>query len=333
MFSSNNKLCIDIRGRVMKFMLARYDKRNGYIDIKSYGSIEFSQDHIKDRLLCENEETVKTIANFAKKEGVKGKRVYLNISDPSIVLRIVKVPYMSLKNLRSYLDIEITQYLPIDTATNVYDYKVIDIFEEEGKRMMNLLLTSASRKVILNYISLFKKAGLEPEAIDVYPNSISRIFGTESDRDIAIVEINENVIDFVIITNGKLFMYSNSAISSGIMCCDKLGKRIDTIFEEDGTFAGALDEVVNFIKTYMTFFSSRHFGKNIDAVYVLGELSLISGIDTFFKEQFQVDTRLGLPDAYKVKAPVNTTDFEMNLVINERITMYSCNLGLVLRGV
>ncbi len=331
--SSGDRLCIDIRGRIMKFMQARYDKQYGCIDIKSYGSIEFSQKHTKYGRLCENEETVKTITNFVKKEGMKGKKVYLNISDPSVVLRIVKIPFMSAKSLKSYLNMEIAQYLPIDIAANVYDYKIIDIFEEDGKKMMNLLLTSASKDVILNYISLFKKSGLQPEVIDVYPNSISRIFGAEKDRDIAIVEINENIIDFVIITKGKLFMYSTSTISSDMICRDKLGKNINLVLEEDAAFAGALDEVANFIKTYMTFFSSRNFGKNIDAVYVLGELSLINGIDAFFNEQLQVGIRLGLPEVYKVKAPVNTTDFKMNLVVNERITMYSCNLGLVLRGV
>lgn len=331
--SSGNRLCIDIRGRVMKFMQARYNKQNGCIDIKSYGSIEFSQEHIKYGQLCENEETVKTITNFVKKEGMRGKRVYLNISDPSVVLRIVKMPFMSAKSLKNHLNIEIAQYLPIDTATNVYDYKIIDIFEEDGKKMMNILLTSASKEVISNYISLFEKSGLKLEVIDVYPNSISRIFGAEKDRDIAIVEINDNIIDFVIITKGKLFMYSTSNISSDMLCRDKLGKNINLILEEDGAFAGALDEVANFVKTYMTFFSSRNFGKSIDVVYILGELSLINGIDTFFNEQLQAGIRLGLPEVYKVKAPVNTTDFKMNLVVNERITMYSCNMGLVLRGV
>ena len=331
---TNDKLCVDIRGKTMKYAQGHYNGNKKRIEIKKYGSIQFSQEHTDNGLLCECEDTVRVISNFIRKERISAKTVYLNISDPSIVLRIVKVPFMSGRDLKDYLNLEISQYLPVDFNTNVFDYKVLETVEEDGKNMLNLLLTSVPRDIILNCTKLFKKAGLDLQAIDVYPNSISRVFCEQKNMDIAIVDINENAIDFVILKKGKLFMYSNILIENGFSLSVREEENIDLLVEEDGMFAAALNEVVNYTRTYMNFFSSKHFGKGVDIVYLLGEVALIKGIGTYFSNMLQIEVGLGLPSqVFGIHPKKESFGSIRNLNIDKKIAMYSCNLGLIMRGV
>lgn len=330
---SDEKLCIDIRGRVMKYTQARYDRRKNSIEIKRYGSILFPKEYVDGGTVSESEDTIKIIANFIKKEKITTKNVYINISDQSIVLRLVKVPQMSKRDLKDYLDMEISQYLPVDIKANIYDYKVLNTFEAEDKKMMDLLLTSVSRELILNYMQLFKKAGLNPLVVDVYPNSIARVFSGHEDGDIAVVDLNGNSIDFVILKEGKLFMYSNGLIENEFVFSSGMSGRVDVLLGEDETFAGAVNEVTNYVRTYMNFFSSRHFGKNIDKLYVLGELAMIKDIGEYFRSNLHVKVGVGLPSAFKVETGKNMFDYNRKSNIDKSMSVYSCNLGLVLRGV
>lgn len=339
---TSEKLCIDIRGTTVKYMQARYNSKKKNINIKRYGSIYFAHWHSDKGILCSNEETVKIIRNFVRKERITAKNVYINISDPSIVLRIVKVPMMSDRDLRDYLDMEIYQYLHIDFDINIYDFKVLSIVEEDGKKMMNLLLTSVSKELIFNYMQLFRKAGMNPLVIDVYPNSIARVFASQDDRDIAILDVNENSIDFVILHNGELFMYSNILMESSLSpllaesspSSKDWGKLdIESLLENDLIFASALNDVINNTRTYMNFFSSRHFGKSLDTVYLLGNLALVRNIDTYLNNILQVDIKPGLTQVFSIENRKGIYEYNRGINIDRRIAVYTCNLGLALRGV
>lgn len=316
----------------MRYAQIRYNNNRRIIEIRKYGSIQFSPGHTEGGILCENEETVKVITNFIKREGITARNVYINISDPSIVVRIVKVPRMEYKDLKDYLDMEISQYLPVDFETNTYDYKVLNTIEEEGKLMMNLLLTSVSRELVQSYVRLFKAAGLNPRVIDVYPNSVARVFGVQDGKDTTIVDINGNSADFVILENGKLFMYSTVFIENSLSCSNPEETRVDMLLEEDKTFAAGMGEILNYIRTYMNFFSSRHFGKNVDTIYILGEPALIKNIDLYFSEMLQVEVKLGLPGIFSIDPKKDVSEYRRNLNIDKIMAMYSCNIGLALRG-
>lgn len=332
---SSEKLYIDIRGRLMKFAQAKFDRRTGNVEIKKFGSIHFPADASENGLLIDDVQTVKVVSNFIKKEKITARDVNINISDPSIVLRIVKLPLMPESDLRDYLDMEIGQYLPIDLETSVYDYKVLGQVEEDDRKLLSLILISVPKDLIRNYENIFRKAGLNPVAIDVYPNSIARVFAGEVEKDIAVVDINENAVDFVIMEKGKLFMYSNMTLENVFSFYGKEGTKAERLAEEDGVFSSTIFEITNYIRTYMNFFSSRHFGKNVDMIYILGELSLVENIDVYLSEMLQVEVVSGLPASFRVVPKMSTynlDEYKKNQYIDKRFSIYSGILGLVLRG-
>ncbi|MDO8610129.1 MAG: pilus assembly protein PilM, partial [bacterium] len=257
---TNEKLFVDLRGNCFKFVEAHIDGVKNKIEISKFGCIRFSDEYLSDGIIKNNESTRKIITNFIKKEKIKAKKVYINISHPSIILRIVKVPAMSENDLTDYLKLEISQYLPIDIETNVYDFKTLETVEEEDKKMISIILAALPKDIIQNYTALFKNTKLYPVSVDVYPSSVSKLFGTFEDYNLAIFEVNNNEIDFLIIKNGKLFMYTNVSLENTLNLTVRINEGIDLLMQEDAVFATAMNEITTYLRTYLNFFSSKHFG-------------------------------------------------------------------------
>lgn len=327
------KLYVDLRGNCFKFIEAHIDEVKKNIVISKFGSIHFPEEYLCDGIIKNSDSAVKILNNFVKKEKIKAKNVLLNISHPSIVLRIVKVPKMSENDLKDYLKLEISQYLPIEIDTNVYDFKIIEAMEEEGTKLLSIMLAAVPKDIILNYTKLFKKTGFSPVAVDVYPNSVSRLFSFNEERNIAVFEVNNSEIDFMIIEKGKLFMYTNVSLENVLSLTAQSNDRVEMILQEDKGFAKILSEITNYLRTYLNFFSSKHFGKNIDCIYILGELAMLKNIEDYFKNILSIDVMVGIPEQYSLKYEKNINFNKDFLTINERMSFYASNVGLILRSV
>ncbi|KNY25810.1 pilus assembly protein PilM [Pseudobacteroides cellulosolvens] len=324
-------LCLDIRDRVFRFILAKYNKRVQNIDVLKYGTFIIPEDCVDQGVICENETTLQAITNFILKEKIKTKNVYMNISSPPIVLRIVKLPHMQEKDLSIFLQEEISQFIPVDSNSSIIDYKVLDRFEEDGKKQMNVMLIAAPKQMIRRYVDLLKKTGLNPAVVDLYPNCIARVFSKIQNKNIAVLDVNSNALDFIILKNNNLFMHSNIYLESSPDFLSLIDRKAENIVYEDKNFERALGEITNYVKTYLNFFSSRHFGASVDRLYIIGELALIKDIDAYIGSFLQIEVKSGLSDIVKVelsKGLKNTGDTQEST----KIALYACGLGLAMRG-
>lgn len=328
------KLFFDIRGGTIKYIQGKLETRTGCLNIRKYGSVTLPERLTRQGVLFPDEEVIRIVSNLVKKESLSARTAYVNISDPSIILRIVKVPFMSSKDLGSYLEMEISQYLPIDQNASIYDHKILSVVEEDGRKQMNVMLTAVPQELTRNYHEIFTRSGLRPVVMDVYPNSIARIFEKADMKNIAVMDVNGNQIDFIILKDKELFMYSNASIQNGFIT-DDTDESIDSLVERDEMFAAVMDEVTAYIRTYLNFFSSRHFGKNVDAVYILGDLAQCTGIENDMNARLQLDVRAGIPELFEIHGTKHS-DYDSFSTdrnsINRRLALYAGNLGLILRG-
>lgn len=318
---SKEILYVDIRGNLIKYVLAEHTYGKDYVGIKKHGSILFAEEYAEQAMIPDTDQTVKTLMSFVNKEKIATKKVYINISSASIILRMVKVPFMAMKDLKDYLEMEISQFLPVNMENNAYDYKVLETVEEHGKKLLNLLITSLPKEIISNYMRLFKKAGLQPIVIDVYPNSISRLYGACGNQDVMVIDLNAEALDIILLKNGKLFMFTSLHIKNKLTIHDTY--RI-LQSKSEVTIPEGMKEILDYAKTYMDFFTSRSFGKKIDVVYLLNDLARVKGINQFLANQLEVKIKIGAPEVFNFKSEES---FESALN-----TAYACNLGLLIRG-
>jgi type IV pilus assembly protein PilM len=110
---------------------------------------------------------VETLKKLFKENGIKTKRVVTSLSGDSVIIRYVKLPYMTAEELRGAIPREAEQYIPLNLDQVQLDHQILGETQEDGQRKLDVLLVAAKVDVVDQHLSLLKSAGLSPVIIDV----------------------------------------------------------------------------------------------------------------------------------------------------------------------
>ena len=120
-------------------------------------------------------------------------------------------------------------------------------------------------------------------------------------------------------------MYSNITLNNSPNYSQTNTKDLINI-EDDIEFSTYIDEIIAYLKTYFNFFSSRHFGKSVDIIHIIGRISMINNIENIFKKTFNIECKTGL-----ILEKSNSKYINSDFSYNNELTVYSSNIGLLLR--
>jgi len=218
--------------------------------------------------VCKIQENLQA-KSVVKVSGFKAKKVLINISGQQVVTRIVKVPYMKDKDLAGYIELEISDLLPVDMESFIYDYRVLNKYKEEGREYYDVLLAGVPKNMIEERVKTVQAAGLDPLIVDVYPNAIARLFRNLVDIDVAVVDIGCASTHFTIFEKGVLFFYAHLPLGyGGVENTAEINK---------SNLSGTLETILSDINTYLGFYSSRHRGQEINKIHLISDLALVPG--------------------------------------------------------
>jgi type IV pilus assembly protein PilM len=110
---------------------------------------------------------VETIKRAFKESGIKTKRVVTSLSGDSVIIRYVKLPFMTEEELRSTISREAEQYIPLNIDQVVLDFQILGEIQEDGQKKLDVLLVAAKVDVVDQHLLMLKSAGLAPVTIDV----------------------------------------------------------------------------------------------------------------------------------------------------------------------
>ena len=110
---------------------------------------------------------VEAIKRVFKENRIKSKNVVTSLSGDSVIIRYVKIPFMTAEELRGNIAKEAEQYIPLNLDQVVLDFQILGETQEEGQKKMDVLLVAAKVDVVDQHLSVLKTAGLTPAVIDV----------------------------------------------------------------------------------------------------------------------------------------------------------------------
>ena len=119
---------------------------------------------------------VETIKRVFKESGIKNKRVVTALSGDSVIIRYVKLPFMTVEELRGAIPKEAEQYIPLNIDQVVLDFQILGETQEDGQRKLDVLLVAAKVDVVDQHILLLKSAGLTPAVIDIDAFALQNAF-------------------------------------------------------------------------------------------------------------------------------------------------------------
>ena len=75
--------------------------------------------------------------------GFKSKKVWMGVGNQRVVVREISLPWLPEKELRQSLGFQVQEFIPMPVDEAVLDYHVIEESEEQGRRMLRVLLVAA----------------------------------------------------------------------------------------------------------------------------------------------------------------------------------------------
>ena len=83
---------------------------------------------------------VDVIKKLFKENGIKTKKVVTSLSGDSVIIRYVKLPFMTAEELSGAIPREAEQYIPLNLDQVVLDFQILGEIQEDGQRKLDVLL-------------------------------------------------------------------------------------------------------------------------------------------------------------------------------------------------
>lgn len=296
------------------FKAVELKKEKGSIELFKYGLVE----NTGINLLSDNEEELdkgtKLLSNFFSEVGFSTPHVVASLPETSVFTRVIKVPKMSEKELKTAMTYEAEQYIPLPLKDVNFDFQILDDDTVE-KESMSVLLVAASKVLVNKYVKVIKDAkltllGLEPETI-----ALTRIVGDSSSQPnpSIIVSIDSNSTD-VIVTYKGIVRFSRNIATGGNALTRALAQNLGFDFSQaeeykktygldinqvDGKVYNAIkpvfDIVVNEIKRAFFFYTTHNPGVNIRRVVVCGGTALMPGVLYYLTNNLNLEIEMANP--------------------------------------
>jgi type IV pilus assembly protein PilM len=283
--------------------------------------------------------------------GFKTHQATMGVGNQRVVVREITVPALPPKEMKQSLPFQVQDLIPIPVDDAVLDYDVLEELEQEGARMMRLLVVAAQRQMINQMVDCAIRAKVDPVGVDLVPFALIRSVGQDEglgleESDLggeAIVDVGADVTNicvhergvarFVrILPSGGRDVTVAMATSLGIPEEDaealKRGQPVEgapPATEVEGIRRTRVANLVDEIRSSLDFYRAQTPGAEVSRVLVTGGGSKLPGLVELLDER--VDAQVGRGHAF-AKIAVRLDMDEETMADAEPLLAVSLGLAL-----
>jgi type IV pilus assembly protein PilM len=296
--------------------LMQIEQKNKRSVVVGYGTATFDMTAVKDGVIVNPEEIIKTAHELIEKH-IVGKlttrRVAVSLPNAFSFSRVINLPKMNHADLSSAVQLEVDQSIPLGIEELYYDYSIAQVLEDGG---FEVQIVACPRDIIDSYLVVFEALGLEVALVESNISAVTRIVVHAEAHDVStlIVDIGSTACD--------LSIYDGSAIrATGTVDCsgeritqhiaDALGVSLQQAHSIKTRYGlelskkqekiikavePELNKLVNEIRKVMRYFADRDSkGNPIGQIIILGGGANLPGLSTHITDRTRVPTRLCAP--------------------------------------
>lgn len=354
MFRRKNLLVgIDIGTHSIK--LVRLKARGKGYQLLNFGIMPLRPEAIADNAILDEGSVVEALQNLLRMEKIKTKDVATAIAGQSVIVKRIRMPRMTERELAESIQWEAEQHIPFEIADVNIDFQVLPPGEEEERGAaadahMEVLLVAAKKSKIEDYTNLLRVAGLHPVVVDIDVFALENEYEISNGQEkgvVALVDIGASTMNINILKNGMTMFQRDIAIG-GNRYTAAIQKKCGVNYDQAEALKMGLgftptrnqehilpimaeisEEISDEIQRSFEFFRTTTSDEVIDTMIISGGCAKIRGLDRFLSH------RLGLP--------VSLADPFRGIYYNERVfdpeylqemaPIASVSMGLALRRV
>jgi type IV pilus assembly protein PilM len=140
----------------------------------------------------------------------KSKQVVMGVGNQRVVVREIGLPWLPEKELRDSLGFQVQEFIPMSVDEVVLDYDTLGEFDQDGRRMLRILLVAAQRIMVDAVVAAAEGAKLDPVGLDLVPFALVRAVGLsdagmdldEGTGDEAVIDVGAHVTNICVHARG-----------------------------------------------------------------------------------------------------------------------------------
>ncbi|KAB3527587.1 pilus assembly protein PilM [Alkaliphilus serpentinus] len=312
-------LSLDIGSHSIKIVEGNWTR--SAINIERLISIPTPLETVSDGKITDINKLREAVSTTIEIEKIKAKRLIFTIGSTSVITREIILPTTKPEEIKSILEYELQQYLPVNLDDYILQKKILEEFMESGIKKSNLQVAALPKEMVSEYYQLAQLLKLKAVVLDLNFNSIYKLIiekaflnkGEDvSNKTIAVVDIGYKSMNVIIIEK-KVLKFNRLIQSGGNEIDVNLANALNLTLREasekkkeikniQGSTLSELEEIVNSnikatidnwvydIERLFKYYTSREVNNKLDAIYLYGGGSRVKGIEGYFKEAFQIPT-------------------------------------------
>jgi len=359
---------LDISDSSLK--IAKLKKKDKFLSLASYGEIEIEPGIIKGGEIQDEDSLAKIIKEALVK--VKGEKLNTNyviasLPEEKAFLEVIQMPKLKPEELKDAVYFEAENYIPLSIEDVYLDFQIIQPLYDHLDHS-DVLIAALPKKIIDPYVSCFKKAGLQPQALEVESIAIARslIKNGISPYPVLLIDFGANRTGLMIFS-GYSLRFTRAIPASSQEVTKVISQELNISFQEaeklkmkfglekeyrlkikngiktevtpgkilkivTPLLTNLVEEIKKSLDYYQTHIHHEHLppdGKEIHKVLLCGGGANFKGLPEFLSLALKTPVELGNPWANILKTPLR----EIPELPYEKSLAFTTALGLALRGI
>lgn len=336
MFPPKDVIGIDIGNYAVKVVCLAEEKK--VLKLKDWGYIPLA---IKADTPPEEKKAIisQEIKSYLKKKNIQARYAATSISGNSVIVRYVKLPKLSKKELALTIGVEAEPFIPFDIKDVNLTYYILNDSSEEGEPKMDTVLVAAKREAVQDKIDIIAGAGLEPLIIDVDSFALEtlyeRLAPKGENNSVLLLNIGQKVTNLSIVSQGVTRVVRDIFIAGatfdkaiakalkadaaaadaakkghGVLVSDEDKEAAIAAFDKSGiavskAASGVLKDLYTEVSRSIDFYLSQGVDHSISRIMVSGGMANLGNIAKFMSAEFKVPVEVANPLAFLPEAPKN----------------------------
>ena len=191
MWNNNRVISIEIGNVFTRVCELDYKKKNPHV----YNCFRFNtpENTFDDGYIRDKEGFVNVVKEKLQDNNIQTTKVVFSVASSKIANREILIPQIKENKIQEIIDLNSTEYFPVDISEYIINYKVLEKISNEDEKKLRLLVLAAPNNLIKNYYSIAEMLGLEIVAIDYIGNSSFQTAKRQVGQGVnLVVQINED---------------------------------------------------------------------------------------------------------------------------------------------
>lgn len=144
-------------------------------ELRAFGQVGLPRGAVEHGEVIDPGAVASAIRRLWHEARLRSRSVRVGVAGLRTIVRQVEMPAMAEAELRSAIELQAADFIPLPVEDAVLDFQVLEPFvSSEGEPMVRVLIAAVHRDMLQNVLTAVREAGLQTMAVDLVPFALVR---------------------------------------------------------------------------------------------------------------------------------------------------------------